>query len=135
MLGVLLLTACHTEGDIVKRESDDVFTWASSQRVAPGETQSLRLPERLAHASHDGFVHVAALRDGRQCTLLKKTVGYKENFEGIVACSAAVRSGEIAAHGSPPREYLSFPGHGLFEELYIRKRIDERTFEVYFDLN
>jgi hypothetical protein len=135
ILGGLFITACHTEGNIVKRESDDVLTWASSQGVAPGDTRSLRLPDNLVHSSADGSVLVAALHDGRHCTLLKKKIGHKDNFEGMVACSAAVGSGEIAAHGSPPREYLSFPGHGVFEELYIRKRIDDRTFEVYFDLN
>jgi len=138
ILGGLLITACvacHAEGKLVKRDSDDVVTWASSQGVVPGDTQALRLPDKLAHASVDGLVQVAALHDGRHCTLLKKKIGHKDNFEGVLACSAAVESREIASHGTPPREYLSFPGHAVFEELYIRKRIDDRTFEVYFDLN
>jgi hypothetical protein len=45
------------------------------------------------------------------------------------------KSGRCSRCRSPGREYVTLAGHALFEELYVRRRIDDRSFEVYFDLH
>jgi hypothetical protein len=119
----------------VKDETARVLRWVAQRNTKPGTEETLRLPAELAAASRDGYVLVAATADGRRCVLLKKTVGYKDNFEAVFACTGPLRPDELKTYGSPPRQFISLAGLGVFEELYVRKRIDEHRYEVYFDLN
>jgi hypothetical protein len=112
-----------------------VLEWVRAKGLAAGSTHDLSLPEDLAAASADARVHVARLADGRTCILLKKSIGWKNNFDGVLQCDAPLRPSEVVAAPPVPRAYVTLPGHALFEELYVRSRRDERGFNVYFDLN
>jgi hypothetical protein len=109
--------------------------WALAQVLPAGSVEALKLPPEFVGVSADGLVHVAALDDGRRCALLKTKIGYKSNFEGMLVCTGALTPAELASISGPSRTYVDLAGLGLFEELYVRRCIDERTFEVYFDLN
>jgi hypothetical protein len=95
-------------------------------------TAALRLPARWARLDCGGNVLAAQTGDGRLCLLFKTHLGWKDNFEGAFYCSAPLRREEIVAGG---RQYISLPGLGVFEELYIRRSHGSQLFEVYFDLN
>ncbi|TKC90565.1 hypothetical protein [Polyangium fumosum] len=112
-----------------------VLAWVHAQSVAPQSTQEISLPGDLVGASADARVHVARLADGRTCILLKKSIGWKSNFEGGLLCDAPLLPAEIVAAPPASRAYVSLPGHAVFEELYVRTQHDKRTFDVYFDLN
>lgn len=119
----------------MSHEAANTLRWVLTRDVASDGAVSLKLPPDLTSASRDGLVHVAALADGRRCVLLKTKVGYKDNFDAQLLCSGPLHPEEMKSAGAPPRQYISLAGHGIFEELYLRRRIDDRTFEVYFDLN
>lgn len=116
-----------------ERVPHSVFEWIQGRNIVAGSTQSLGLPAPLSGASKDGKVYVARLSDGRLCVMLKTHIGYKENFKGAVRCSAPLRKNEVVLNAERP--YFSLAGHGIFEELYIRKQISDHEFEVFFDLN
>ena len=101
------------------------------QNVPSGHTTSLELPADLRRGVADGQAHIAHLSNGRVCILLKTRVGYKDNFSGRVACTAPFSASEVIEGDRP---YLSLAGHGVFEELYIRRRPSDRMLDVYFDL-
>ena len=129
LVGLMLVSS--TSESVVGR----ALRWAAEREVATGGTVSLGLPHDLKTASSDGLVDIAVLRDGRRCVLLKTKITYKGNFDGLVSCSAPLLPGEVISGGKTPREYISLSGHQLFEELYVRRRIDDHSFEVFFDLN
>lgn len=110
---------------------DALMQWATAQNVPRGEMRSLALPPEIPSA--DGQAVVTTTEDGRRCVLVRTAIGYKDNFDGIFVIDAPLRAGEVIE--DPSRPYLSLPIGQLFEELYIRRRIDERAFEVFFDLN
>jgi hypothetical protein len=112
-----------------------VLEWVRAKDLALGSTHELSLPDNLAKVSVDARVHVARLADGRTCILLKKSIGWKSNFEGVLQCDAPLRPAEVVTAPPALRTYVTLPGHAVFEELYVRVRRDERTFDVYFDLN
>jgi hypothetical protein len=117
------------------RDSIEALRWALSQPLPPGFADALKLPVEFARLSADGLVHVAALDDGRRCALLKTNIGYKSNFEGLLLCTESLTTAETATSSGAKRTYILLAGPGFFEELYVRRCIDARTFEVYFDLN
>ena len=116
-----------------ERVPRSVFEWVQGRNIAAGSTQSLDLPASLRGGSKDGKVHVARLSDGRLCVMLKTRIGFKDNFKGAVRCSDPLRKNEVVKNSKRP--YLSLAGHGIFEELYIRKQINEHEYKVLFDLN
>jgi len=120
---------------IPQAATDRVVDWAASQSVAPGRVRSFRLPVQYAAFAINGFVSVARLKDGRTCALLIEGIGYKDNFEGVLTCSAPLRESEVVRSANYPRSYISLPGYGRFEELYISSKRNDRTYDVYFDLN
>lgn len=109
--------------------------WARSQSFELGSTHDVLLPKELVAASIDGRAHVARLGDGRTCVLLKKSIGWKGNFDGLLQCDAPLLESEVISAPPAQRAYVTLVGYTPFEELYIRKRRNDRTFEVYFDLN
>ena len=110
-----------------------MLEWVRQRNVVAGTTQTLELPASLSHASRDGKVYVAGLADGRLCVMLKTHIGYKDNFDGALRCSGPLQANEIVPAGGRP--YVTIPGHGIFEELYIRSQISDSELEIYFDLN
>ena len=111
------------------------LTWAMMQNVPVGQTKALILPTRIQPPKRYTYFDVAHLRDGRYCILLKSNIGWKDNFEGRLACSGPLRPDEIQRPDDGRHPYVSLPGYGVFEELYIRKARSNHEFEVYFDLN
>lgn len=114
---------------------DRVVGWAAAQRIPRGRVHSIRLPLQLSLLSVTGYANIARLKDGRTCVLLVEGVGYKDNFEGVLSCTKSLCESEIVRSGNYPRSYIALPGYGEFEELYISSQRNERTYEVYFDLN
>ncbi|MBB4804825.1 asparagine N-glycosylation enzyme membrane subunit Stt3 [Chryseobacterium defluvii] len=63
--------------------------------------------------------------------LIKTLQKYKGNFEGI--CYSTFDENSIKIVNS--KEYFSINGTGIFEELYIKRKISPQCYKVYFDLN
>jgi hypothetical protein len=99
----------------------------------------VKLPPGTIGFAPAGSVPIAHLRDGRTCFLFVTKVGYKDNFEGVASCTQPLLPKETAsAHGTyGPSIALSNCIHtcGVFEELYVRHARDDRTYDVYYDLN
>lgn len=126
---LLLASGCQNKGP-------ELLAWAKKRDVPAGESRELRLPPELEGESENHHATVARLDARRVCVLVKTDIGFKDNFEGILFCSAPLKKGELierAQEGS--RSYVSLEASAELEELYVRKTIDARTFEVYLDLN
>jgi hypothetical protein len=96
----------------------------------------LPLPPELEGESENHRATVARLDADRVCVLVKTDIGFKGNFEGLLFCSAPLKKGElIEAPQGDSRSYVSLETSAELEELYVRKQVDARTLEVYFDLN
>jgi hypothetical protein len=117
-----------------KQFDQRVLAWAAQQPLEPGATAAIPLPQPLRVASRESQVHVARLHDHNTCILLKKKVGYKGNFKGTLCCTRLLSTSEIIEDKAGGRSYVSLFGHGIFEELYIRRRVSSDTMTVYFDL-
>jgi hypothetical protein len=131
------LAACAKPPSVSDSEMHGVLDWAMNQNVKAGTTVSVALPPGIVGIPVAKPVTISALADGRYCVLLKTQIGWKDNFEGVLSCSGPVRSAEVA---TPPANenrsaYVSLPANPPLDELYIRDRRDERTYDVYFDLN
>ncbi len=129
------MTSCSESMDASQNRALEILSWVAARKIPPGPSIQLRLPDRLARESVDGHVHVAPLPDGRLCILLKKQIGYKDNFEALLLCSDPLREEEFIEDSAHSRTYVSLDSAGIFEELPVRRRVDNRTTEVYFDLN
>ncbi len=118
-------------------DAKEVMTWVIGEEVPEGEVREISLPKNLAQLSEDRKVFVAHLADGRHCVLLKKKIGWKDNFEGVFHCDRALLPGEIVKRGSGDEQvsFICLPGYGIFEELYIGAVRGDRVIEVYYDLN
>lgn len=132
MLTLLLpmLLACRNKGP-------ELLAWASAQDVPAGESRRLQLPPELESQSVDHRATVARPDARRICVLVKTVIGWKENFEGVLHCNAPLQPGEYV---DPPAEpggssYISLDGDADLQELYVRKKLDAQSYEVYFDLN
>jgi hypothetical protein len=133
-VAVPIAIAAYQDGAL-QRESAAALAWAETQGLKPGKVQQLRLPADLARSTKTGSVDVAHLADGRYCVLLVTEVGWKDNFEGRLLCSRPFSSAEFVSPGDGRATYVSLPGYGIFEELYVRRARSDRNLEVYFDLN
>ena len=106
-----------------------IGAWAAKLQLAPGSQRTgVALPADLAPLSADGTVHVAVLASGRLCFVLKRSIGYKENWSGIAWCDgpldASALRGNTITLGDPP-----------LEEIFVRRQRAPHRFDVYFDLN
>lgn len=115
--------------------TEPVLEWVAKQDVPPGKAHELPLPPELAHQSCEGKVHAAHLGDGRLCVLLKTSIGWKGNFEGVFSCDAPLHPDEITRHADDQPPFICLAGYGIFQELYLHSPRLERTMRVYFDLN
>jgi hypothetical protein len=109
------------------------MAWVAEQAPAAG-SHDMTLPEALRAASEDGHVRVLVGADGRRCLLLKRHIGYKDNFEATLYCDAPLRSDELVARAGAPAT-VSIVGDVVFEEMFVREAHGDRRFSVYFDLN
>ncbi len=114
---------------------DEMTAWAARQSVAPGHVRTLALPQGLRGWAQGGNAAIAHLKDGRTCVLVVTVVGYKDNFDGVLACTGPLAKAEIVESPDYHRSYVSLPGYEGFEELYVRAQRNDRTVDVFFDLN
>jgi hypothetical protein len=115
-------------------ECQAILKWAMALGLLKNGAYVVDLPACFAHKTDQGNVDVLNTAEGRYFVLLKKHVGWKSNFEGVLCCSEPLRPEEIVndPHG---RSYVAISGWQPFEELYIRQNCDNRWLKVYFDLN
>jgi hypothetical protein len=111
-----------------------VLRWAAEQDLPPGAARVLDVPARVASLRGRRTAHALRTSDGRHFVLLKSTGGWKGNFEGTLCADGPLAPGEFVGEHDP-RPYISVGDASPWQELYVRRRIDERHFEVYFDLN
>lgn len=134
----LLLAACSAERAVNSSDIATLRDWAERQNVQLGTARDVTPPAGAA-AAPGTPVSIVHLRDGRTCFLLKTNVGYKDNFEGIASCTQRLLSSETIAARGKYGPYIALTNCiracGVFEELYIRRALDDRTYDVYFDLN
>ena len=118
--------------------SSDIATlrdWASQQGVPPGAVRSVNPPRETVGAASGRPVAIVHLKDGRTCFLIKTAVGFKENFEGIVSCTQPLLPAETIPAQGTYGPYIALTNCirtcGVFEELYVRRARDDRTYDVY----
>ncbi len=135
-LALAWLAACASREQVSTAGVQRVLAWAAAQPVPRGGVREATLPSSLGVRAVAPAA-IAHHKDGRYCVLVKTKVGWKDNFEGVLACTGAITRGEIQSYGANGRTYtfISLPGYGVFEELYIADKRDDRTYDVYFDLN
>ncbi len=115
-------------------ECGAVLAWLRGRAIDEGAAVVVDLPPQFARAAQDGKAHAARTADGRLFLLLKKHIGWKDNFEGTLCADGPIAESELV--GAPNgRTYLALPGLGVFEELYVRNGFGAARFEAYFDLN
>lgn len=110
-----------------------VLDWLKGQELPPAATD-LTLPPGLAHLTATGTASGFRTRDGRHCALLKTSIGWKDNFEGVFCADGPLKPSEVIGNETE-RPYISIGDEYLFQELYIRRQYSDRCFAVYFDLN
>jgi hypothetical protein len=139
LLAIALATAifvgCARAPVVTPDEIRAVNDWGMKQGVRPGDVSKTTLPPGLISFGRNATLHIAHLKDGRYCFLLVTTVGYKDNFDGVLWCTLPLKPSEIVPAEKDRASYVSLPGYGIFEELYIRQARSDRMFDVYFDLN
>lgn len=124
---LLLAGAYHvlTRPDLV-----GISEWLREQNLPAGEYTDVELPARFALAAHGGTVDVVVAPTGRIAFLLKTSVGWKQNYEGYVYATSPLGSGEFFDdyYG---RACIKFTE---YEHPVVECRIDDQTYEVFFDL-
>lgn len=96
------------------------------------EVLEMRLPAKFKKLSVDGKVTAVLVSDGRYCILLKSSIGWKNNFQGILYIQNDLKRDEILE--ADGRTYISVSGIPPFEELYLNEKKGEGIYLVYFDL-
>jgi hypothetical protein len=135
----LLLAGCSAAPTVSSSDIAALRDWASKQNVPLGTVRSVKLPAGTFAFAKDRSVPIVHLKDGRTCFLLTTDLGYKDNFEGIVSCTQPLLPNETVPAQGTYGPYVALTNCvracGVFEELYIRRTRDDRTYDVYFDLN
>jgi hypothetical protein len=126
---VLALLAPLPGCGVSEADCQAIATWLATLNLQAGTQQNdVALPANLARLSANGTVHAAKLPSGRLCFVLKRSIGYKENWTGIAWCDGAPDPGAVKNNqltlGDPP-----------LEEIFIRRVRAPHRFDVYFDLN
>lgn len=111
--------------------------WAHSapQNSRPGTLLGVLLPERLRSLTTDGTALVWRTRDGRAYLIGKTSIGYKDNWRGVVYGPAPLRDGELRADDGYGRPGIVFDETGYLFEAAVQKRRGGGLYEVFFDLN
>jgi len=134
----LLFAGCSAGRAVSSSDIATLRDWASQQNVPLGTVRDVSPPAGTA-AAPGTPVTILHLKDGRTCFLLKTHVGYKDNFEGIASCTQPLHSNETIPAQGTYGPYIALAdcvrACGAFEELYIRRALDDRNYDVYFDLN
>jgi hypothetical protein len=133
------LAGCSVAPTVSSSDIATLRDWSVRQSVPLGTVRGVKLPAGSFAFAKDRFVQIVRLKDGRTCFLLTTELGYKDNFEGIVSCTQPLLPNEtVPAQGRYGR-YIALTNCvracGVFEELYVRNERDDRTYDVYFDLN
>ncbi|MEX2187453.1 MAG: hypothetical protein WD875_11685 [Pirellulales bacterium] len=109
---------------------EGISQWVREQNLAPGVHEHIALPFPHAHRADNGTIDVVVSPDGRITFLLKTHIGWKQNYEGYVYSTEPFGAGEFV------RDYYGRTNinNREFGDPVVRRRVDERTYEVYFDL-
>ncbi|SIO60424.1 hypothetical protein SAMN05444166_6387 [Singulisphaera sp. GP187] len=101
------------------------------QRFEPGMHFDVVLPPRLRPMTKMGTVDLFRTADGRMIVLFKTSIGWKGNYRGIVFSDTPLRSEEVVSGTGRDR-----PSSILIDnfQTFIRKRINDRHYEVFYDL-
>jgi hypothetical protein len=117
-------------------KAQKALQWAETVSLPADSVAMVKLPPELRSYAVDGQGEVAKLTDGRVCVLLVRAERGHGNFEGLFACSGDVT--EIYDEPNPNAVEESIHlrvDAGRMSYMFIRKKYDDRTFAVYFDLN
>jgi hypothetical protein len=121
-------------GAVTSEACDAILGWVATLALPPGAARELEVPDEVASLKGRRVVHALRTADGRYFVLLKSVLGWKGNFEGTLCCDKPLRPDElVGAQGQRP--YISVGSVSPWQELYVRGRLSERRFKVYFDLN
>lgn len=128
------------EQQAFERKCGQIISWVKANHSTPGNFLDLNLPPALNSLSADGQVHAVVLPDGRVVILLKTSIGWKQNFTGIVYTSAPLQPTEIRNYyyDGEPEIWINAspntcPGNGLPEHC-IKKKFNDHCYEVEFNL-
>jgi hypothetical protein len=107
-----------------------VAAWLQTQNLAVGEHDAIELPAQFRMTSVNGTVDVVVSPTGQISFLLKTSIGWKQNYEGYLYST------------EPLWQLRSFLGYGDREAIefskgehpFVERKIDDRTYEVFFDL-
>jgi hypothetical protein len=107
-----------------------VAAWLQTQNLAPGEHDAIELPAQFRLTSANGTVDVVVSPTGRIAFLLKTSIGWKHNYEGYVYSTEPLQPQEFFL-GYGDREAIEL---SKGEQPFVERKIDDHTYEVFFDL-
>jgi hypothetical protein len=107
-----------------------IAEWVRQQNLAPGVHDDIELPFPHAFRAVGGKIDVVVSPDGRITLLLKTHVGWKRNYEGYVYSTEPFEQGMFFL-GYGERQAIDLQEFG---DPFIERQIDDRTYEVFFDL-
>jgi hypothetical protein len=97
--------------------------------MAAGFHQGVPLPARYRRLTPDGTVDLFKTSDGRLVVLFKTSVGWKQNYSGVIVSDRPLKPDEVGTDFAGRPAILI---RGL--DVTIRRQIDARRYEVFFDL-
>lgn len=110
-----------------------LLEWVEGTDLELGKAGVYELPEYLKNKTEQATVDALRTKDNCYCVLLKTSIGWKGNFEGILCCNRLLHPDEVVIKQTK-RPYISIHGFYPFEELYLRKDHNNGRYDVYFDL-
>jgi hypothetical protein len=124
---------------VICRDCERVISWVRSNHPAPGRYPDLHLPEEFRWLSINGGVDAVVLKDGRVILLLKTSIGWKENWRGVIYTSSPFEPCEMqnGSYGGRSEIYISDTpqGNNLLESHFIETKMNDRLYFAAFDLN
>lgn len=127
----LIRSAFERPPHLSERELERAVEELRGQGFQPGLHLDVQLPPRFRPMTETGTVNLIATADGRTIVLFKTSIGWKGNYRGIVFSDAPLKSEEVVSGtGRDSRSSILIDHFQTF----IRKRISDRQYEVFFDL-
>lgn len=111
---------------------EGISQWLRTQDLAPGVHYNVALPFPYAHRADGGTIDVVVSPDEEFAILLKTDIGWKQNFEGYVYGTRPHLGGVSIWGDYYGRTCILFSDR---DEPVVKRRIDDQTYEVFFDLN
>jgi hypothetical protein len=130
--GVVLvpLFLCGSYYIVTRPDVTGIAAWLQTQRLAPGGHDGVELPAQFRSSAANGTVDVFVSPNGRIIFLLKTSIGWKHNYEGFIHSTAPFSAADFA-EGYNGRDII---GIEFFGQPAIERKVDDQTYEVFFDL-